>query len=200
MISQITEHARSIRETFQREEVQSISRRYFISNGFDGTLTCIGITVGAYLTGIADGSTVIKIGAGAAVGMATSGVWSVWEIERAEKLAELKHVEQQMLTELTETELQARKRTARTINAVMSGLGPTLGMLLPLIPFLFHGIYLTMLESTVLSVLIGITLLSAAGTYMASISDQIWYRAAARMGLAGLVVAIINILLPTGAA
>jgi hypothetical protein len=35
------------RELLRDEDVRSISRRYFISNGFDGTLTCIGIVVGA---------------------------------------------------------------------------------------------------------------------------------------------------------
>jgi hypothetical protein len=32
-----------------KEDVRAISRRYFVSNGFDGTLTCIGVVVGASL-------------------------------------------------------------------------------------------------------------------------------------------------------
>ena len=56
---------------FADDEVLAISRRYFVSNGFDGTLTSIGIVVGSVLTGVSDGSTVIAIGVGAAVGLGT---------------------------------------------------------------------------------------------------------------------------------
>ncbi len=82
------------------DRVRAISRRYFVSNGFDGALTCIGLVIGAYLTGVTDGVTVVEIGVGAAVGLTTSGVWSVWEIERAEKRAELGRIEDAMLADL----------------------------------------------------------------------------------------------------
>ena len=75
-----------------KRDVLAISRRYFISNGFDGTLTSIGIVVGAVLSGVPDGATVIKVGLGAAVGLGTSAVWSVWEIERAETRAEIRRI------------------------------------------------------------------------------------------------------------
>ena len=80
--------------------VDPISRRYFVSNGFDGALTSVGIVVGAYLSGVPDGFTVVKIGVGAAVGLGTSGFWSVWEIEKAEKLAEMYEIEGSMLEEM----------------------------------------------------------------------------------------------------
>lgn len=167
-----------------------------MSNGFDGTLTSIGITVGSFLSGVPDGLTVVKVGVGATVGLATSGVWSVWEIERAEKEAEIRQVEQQMLTDLDDTAVEERKHEARAVNAVMSGLGPMIGILLPVSPFLLEGVFLSMLEATILSVVIGVGILSLFGVYMARISQQTWYRSAIRMGLAGLVVALINIMLP----
>ncbi|MDY7082701.1 MAG: hypothetical protein SXQ77_09920, partial [Halobacteria archaeon] len=58
-----------LKRALQDEEVRSISRRYFISNGFDGTLTSIGVTVGSFLSGVPDGLTVVKVGIGAAVGL-----------------------------------------------------------------------------------------------------------------------------------
>ncbi len=186
----------SLREAFGREEVKSISRRYFISNGFDGTLTAIGITVGSYLSGVEAGMTVVKIGVGATVGLATSGVWSVWEIERAEKLADLHQLEQSMLEDLSETELRARKKAGRIINTGMSGLGPAIAMLLIISPFLLEGVTVTMREATILSVAVGVATLFVFGAYMGSISKQRWWKAGARMGLAGLVVALINLLLP----
>jgi hypothetical protein len=123
-----------LRELLRDDDVRSISRRYFISNGFDGTLTSIGIVVGSYLSGISDGVTVFTIGIGAAVGLGTSAVWSVWEIERAEKRAELLRIESAMLEKLEDTELQKRRAGARKINSVASGAGPLVCIVLPLLP------------------------------------------------------------------
>ncbi|ELY81914.1 VIT1/CCC1 transporter family protein [Natrinema gari] len=177
------------------EEVRSISRRYFISNGFDGTLTSIGVVVGAYLSGVTDGLTVITIGLGAAVGLGTSGVWSVWEIERAEKQAELLELERAMLTDLEDTTVQRRRAGARKINAIASGIGPLIGILLPLGPFLGQGI-ISMLEATLLAIGVGVAVLFTFGAYLGSISKQNWIIAGVRMGLAGLVVAVLNLFLP----
>jgi predicted membrane protein (TIGR00267 family) len=185
-----------VRSLLRNPEVRSISRRYFISNGFDGTLTTVGVVVGSYLSGVPDGTTVVQVGLGAAVGLATSGVWSVWEIERAEKQAEILSLETAMLTDLDDTEIQRRARGARAINAVMSGLGPILGIVLPLTPFLLEGTVLTMLEATLVGVGLAVALLFVFGAYMGSISKQRWYVAGVRMGLAGLVVALINVALP----
>ncbi|AJF24368.1 VIT1/CCC1 transporter family protein [Haloarcula hispanica] len=185
-----------LRRLLGKEDVLAISRRYFISNGFDGTLTCIGIIVGAVLSGVSDGSTVIKIGLGAAVGLGTSAVWSVWEIERAETRAEIRRIERAMLKDLDDTRVQRDQSGARFVHAMMSGLGPLIGVLIPLTPFVVAGTVVTMVEAALISVGLGIGVLGAFGAYMGSISGQRWYVAAARMGLAGLVVAILNLFLP----
>ncbi len=187
---------RRLRRLLGREDVLPIARRYFISNGFDGTLTSIGVIVGAVLSGVPSGATVIKIGLGAAVGLGTSAVWSVWEIERAETKAELRRIERAMLVDLDDTQIEREQRGARLFHATMSGLGPLIGILIPLIPFLFEGTLLTMVEAALIAVALGIGVLGVFGAYMGSMSGQRWYVAAARMALAGLVVAIINLFLP----
>lgn len=184
-----------IREVLGDEEVKSISRRYFISNGFDGTLTSIGIAVGSYLSGVPSGITVFKVGIGAGVGLATSGVWSVWEIEKAEKLSELNKLEKQMQKDLDNTKIKQKKMEARKINTIMSGLGPTIGIVFPLIPFLVEPI-VGMLYSTIAAIIIGVIILTVFGAYMGKISGQRIYRSGLRMGLAGIIVALINIALP----
>jgi predicted membrane protein (TIGR00267 family) len=186
----------SLSERLGFNGIGPIARRYFVSNGFDGALTGVGVTVGAYLSQVPDGLTVIKIGLGAAVGLCTSGVWSVWEIERAEMRAELREVEQSMLTDLDDTQIEREKTSTQKLNALMSGLGPLIGLVLPLIPFVFEGTYLSLLQSTILSVAVAVSVLFVFGAYMASISRQRWYIAGIRMGLAGIVVAVISIFLP----
>lgn len=186
----------SLLERFGFSGIGPIARRYFVSNGFDGALTGVGVTVGAYLSGIHDGLTVVSIGLGGGVGLCTSGVWSVWEIERAEMRAELQDIEDSMLTDLTDTQVERERTESQKMNAFMSGLGPLIGLLLPLIPFLFEEMFLTSLQATVLSVAVAVGVLFTFGAYMASISRQRWYIAGIRMGLAGIVVAIINVFLP----
>lgn len=184
-----------IRNALKKDEVRAISRRYFISNGFDGTLTSTGVAVGSYLSGVPSGLTVFKVGLGAGIGLATSGVWSVWEIERAEKLAEVHDLEEPMMRDLEGTEIHRQKKEGRVVNALSSGAGPVLGILLPMIPFLFEPA-IGMLYSTIASLVVAVGLLSAFGAYMGKISGQKLWKSAIRMGLAGLVVAALNILLP----
>ncbi|WP_123538486.1 VIT1/CCC1 transporter family protein [Halosimplex salinum] len=187
---------RLLRSLLGREDVRSISRRYFVSNGFDGTLTSVGVIVGSVLSGVPDGVTVVKIGMGAAIGLGTSAVWSVWEIERAETKAEILRIEAAMLTDLDDTRVEREQRGARVIHATASGLGPLIGVLVPLVPFLFEGTVFTLAEAGVAGVGLGIGVLAVFGAYMGSISGQRWYVSAARMGLAGLVVALLNLFLP----
>ena len=187
---------RLLRRLAGREEVLAISRRYFVSNGFDGTLTSIGVVIGAVLSGVPDGLAVIKIGVGAAVGLGTSAVWSVWEFERAETRAEIGRIERAMLVDLDDTRIQRERSGDRLLHATMSGLGPLIGILTPLLPFAVEGSVFTMWEAALVAVGLGIGVLAAFGAYMGSISGQRWYVAAARMGLAGVVVAAINLLLP----
>jgi predicted membrane protein (TIGR00267 family) len=187
---------RRFRTLLADESVQAISRRYFISNGFDGTLTCIGIVVGAVLSGVPDGLTVVKIGIGGAVGLGTSAVWSVWEIERAETKAEILELERAMLTDLDDTQVERSKQGERLVHSTMSGMGPLVGIVLPLTPFLLEGTVFTMVTAALVSIAIGIAILGVFGAYMGSISGQRWYVAAARMATAGLVVAVVNWALP----
>jgi predicted membrane protein (TIGR00267 family) len=177
-------------------EFGSLSRRYFVSNGFDGALTCVGLVVGALLSGVGDGVTVLRVGIGAAVGLSTSAVWSVWEIERAEKRAELQALEASMLAELRGTAPERRRRREQVVNAVASGFGPVVGILVPLGPFLLEGVALSMVEATLASVGTAVAVLFTFGAYLSGGSDRRWYVAGVRMGAAGVFVALLNLVLP----
>lgn len=185
-----------IRRVYARDDVSSLSRRYFVANGFDGTLTSIGVVVGAFLAGTEDGLAIIGIGLGAAIGLGTSGIWSVWEIERAETSRERDKLESAMLTSLEDTQYSRDLRSEQIIHALSAASGPVIGVCITLVPFLFEGTVLSMLQAVVLSIALGVLLLATIGAYMGSISKQRWYVAAIRMGLAGIVVAFITILLP----
>lgn len=192
----MAEDTPSMGDLLQEDQVRAISRRYFISNGFDGALTSIGVAVGAYLSGVPTGLAAFQIGIGAAVGLGTSGVWSVWEIERAEQEADLQRIERAMLTDLEDTEVARRRQGARRVHAVMSGIGPLLGVVIPMLAFLLEAAFLTLLQSTLLAIGLGVGLLFLFGAYMGNVSGHRWWVSGIRMGLAGLVVAAVNWLLP----
>jgi len=185
-----------VRRVLAKEDVQSLSRRYFVANGFDGTLTSIGVVVGAYLGGVGDGLAVVGIGLGAAIGLGTSGIWSVWEIERAETSREQAEIESAMLTSLENTRLTRDFRNEQIVLALAAASGPVIGVVITLLPFLFEGVFLSMFQAVIASIALSVLLLGSVGAYMGVISKQRWYVAAVRMGLAGIVVAGITVLLP----
>ena len=188
--------AAGFRRVLARGEVRALSRRYFIANGFDGVLTCIGVVLGAYLSGVTDGFGVIAIGLGAAVGLGTSGIWSVWEIERAETTRRRQELEDAMLTDLEDTRLTRDLRMEQTVHALAAAAGPVIGVLLTLSPFVLEGVVFSPPEALAASLVTGVVLLGIVGAYLGRISKQRWYVAAVRMGLAGVVVAALSLVLP----
>lgn len=186
----------SVQRVFAKDEIRSLARRYFVANGFDGTLTTIGVVIGAVMSGITDGRAVIAIGLGAAVGLGTSGIWSIWEIERAETSREREELEQSMLVDLEDTRITRDLRVGQVLLALAAASGPVIAVVLMLIPFLFVDIAYGVMVGALLSIALGVLLLGGVGAYMGLISRQRWYVAAVRMGLAGIVVAVISILLP----
>ena len=180
----------------RKDDVRALSRRYFVANGFDGVLTSIGIVVGAYLSGVTEGRLIVMIGLGAAVGLGTSGVWSVWEIERAEQRRAQNELEMAMLTDVEDTLVAREFRAAQVLHASASASGPVLGIAITLFPLLLEGTVLTLGQSVLAAIGVGVIALGSVGAYLASISRQRWYVSAIRMGLAGIVVAALNVLLP----
>ena len=185
-----------LQRVLRKEDVRSLSRRYFVANGFDGTLTSIGVVVGAYLSGVDEGLAIVAIGLGAAVGLGTSGIWSVWEIERAETSRERERIEEAMLTSLEDTQLARDHRNEQLVHALAAAAGPVIGVTVTLTPFLLDGVIFSVFQAVLVSIALGILLLCGVGAYMGSISKQRWYVAAIRMGLAGVVVAAISVFLP----
>jgi len=186
----------SIGDLLEDDEVRSISRRYFISNGFDGTLTSIGVVVGAYLSGISDGLTVITIGLGAAVGLGTSGVWSVWGDRTGRETG---RTAGHRASDVDRPRGDGGPAAAGGRSQNQCGRErnrPLIGILLPLSPFLAEGIVLSMLEATLVAIAVGVGVLFVFGAYLGSISKQNWIVAGIRMGLAGIVVAFLNLFLP----
>lgn len=118
-----------------------------------------------------DGVTVVEIGVDVTVGLTTSGIWSVWEIERAEKQAEPGRIEDATPADLDGAAVKHDQVAARGINTAVSGLGPSVDIVIPLLPLLAVSTLLTMTWATLASVDFGMAILFAFGAYMGSISE-----------------------------
>jgi len=165
-----------------------ISRRYFVTNGFDGVLTIIGVILGAYSTG-APKELILGAGIGSTIGLSLSGFWSTYEVERAERRYELMEIEEAMLTDLTNTVLYNRMKISAVVNSLFSGMGPMVGSLIPLIPIAL--IWDTSL-AVLVSIIIALTVLFSFGFYMGRLSKQNALISGVRMLFAGVAVMIIN--------
>ena len=80
-----------------------IARRYFVKNGFDGSMTMLGIIVGAWIVNVTRPEIVVTAGLGACLAMGISGVSGAYMIERAERKRDLKNLESAMMTKLDDS-------------------------------------------------------------------------------------------------
>jgi predicted membrane protein (TIGR00267 family) len=68
----------------QITEMGPIARRYFVKNGFDGSMTMLGIIVGAWVVNVTQPEIVVTAGLGACLAMGISGISGAYMTERAE--------------------------------------------------------------------------------------------------------------------
>ena len=79
-----------IRFLLNLTHAHKIFRRYFVTNGFDGALTILGMIMGFYSVPQVSVSVVISACMGAAIALAVSGFASAYLSESAERKKELK--------------------------------------------------------------------------------------------------------------
>lgn len=176
-------------------DVRVIGRRYFVTNSFDGVLTSLGIVIGSFLVGVDRGVDIVRIGAGAAIGLSLSGVWGVYEVERAERRREILEIEEAMLVDLGDTDIADKKRMGVLWNTFLSGLGPLVGCFTPLLPFTLANRFLSIRSATILSILVAMLLLFVMGAYMGKISRRSLVISGFRMLLAGVAAVTVLLLL-----
>jgi predicted membrane protein (TIGR00267 family) len=128
---------RHIQEDLEIAEGGGILRRYFVMNGFDGALTSLGIIFGAFIAGLKDPHTLILAGMGASIAMGISGFWIAYLTESAERAKEIKELEDQMITDLSDTEYSEAHFHASIIISFIDGLSPFLFSTISIAPFFF---------------------------------------------------------------
>jgi predicted membrane protein (TIGR00267 family) len=179
-----------LRFLFRLTRAHGIARRYFVTNGFDGALTMLGISMGFYTSGEVAVPVVISACLGAAVALGVSGFASAYVSEVAERKKELKELEQAVVSDLGDTAHGRAARLAPVFIAIVNGFAPFFIALLIMTPLWFSqagiGLPLSPLKS---SIVIAFVVLFLLGVFLGTVSERFWLWSGLRMLLIALLTA-----------
>jgi predicted membrane protein (TIGR00267 family) len=187
-----------LRFLLQLTHAQRIARRYFVTNGFDGALTMMGLTIGFYTAEpLVPTQVVISACLGAAVALAVSGLASAYVSESAEREKELRELEQAVVGDLQDTAHGRAARTVPLLIATVNGLAPLSIALFIMLPLWLeeYGVALPLsgLECAILLAFISLFLL---GAFLGTVSGRFWLWSALRTLavalLTGGIIFLIN--------
>jgi predicted membrane protein (TIGR00267 family) len=150
-----------------------IARRYFIKNGFDGSMTTLGIIVGSWVVGVAQPEIIVTAGLGACLAMGVSGLFGAYMTERAERKNQLETLEAAMLTDLSHSIQNDAANFASVYAAVIDSASPMLTAVISLVPFIFTGVGLLVIsEAYVVSLILTLATLFSLGLYLGRIAKE----------------------------
>lgn len=169
---------------------RGIVRRYFITNGFDGALTMLGMMAGFYTSKGAEISVALSATLGAAVALFMSGVSSAYLSEAAERKKELNELEQALIKDLTYSDYGEASRYLPIVVALVNGLSPLLISLLIISPLWWASLGFSLPVSPfLLAIAIALCTTFLLGLFLGSISKTFWLWA----GLRTLTIAVLTI-------
>ncbi|MBS7658231.1 MAG: hypothetical protein QXL69_02985 [Candidatus Bathyarchaeia archaeon] len=173
---------------------EEIYRRYFFMNMFDGTLTTLGIIIGAYFSG-AYLKTVVGAALGAGIAMGLSGFTGAYITERAEKLRKFNELKKAMLTNLTNSLHEKSINLTALFAAIIDGFSPVLAVAFSIIPFILAFFDLIKFnEAFYSSVAVSIGLLFIMGVFLGKISRENLVLSGFKMVLIGGLTALLIII------
>jgi predicted membrane protein (TIGR00267 family) len=168
----------------------SIARRYLVTNGFDGTLTMLGMLTGFYISGTTDLSVAISACLGAAIALFISGLSSAYLSEKAERKKELRELEQALVHKLDESDYGQASRFLPMLVALVNGLSPLLLSLLILMPlFAVKQGYTLPFSPFINAIIIALICIFFLGVFLGKISGSFWLWS----GLRTLIIAIVTV-------
>ncbi len=149
-----------------------IARRYFVKNGFDGSMTMLGIIVGSWVLD-ATAEYVVTAGLGACLAMGISGLFGAYMTERAERKRDLKDLECAMITKLDDSVITDASSFVSFFAAVVDGGSPILTALVSLMPFILSLIgWLEAGSAYIPSFIVTMVTLFILGMYLGKIAKE----------------------------
>ncbi len=173
-----------------------IARRYFIKNGFDGSMTVLGIIIGSWIVEVTQPEIIVTAGLAACLAMGVSGLFGAYMTERAERKRHLKDLEAAMLTDLTNSIQSDASDFVSVYAALIDGASPMLTAVISLIPFMLTlaGTF-TIWDAYIISLVLTLATLFCLGLYLGRIARENILLYGAQTVAAGLlIIAIVFVL------
>ena len=194
MRKRLEERFKKVKVYLDVTHARGVARRYFVMNGFDGSMTMIGIVVGSWVAGITEAGIIIATGLGACLAMGISGFFGAYMAETAERKGITKTLET-MLNQPDPIHYEA-SRFVPVYVALIDGLSPTLTAIVSLVPFILARIRLLSIGNAyIISFALTIAILFSLGVYLGKIAKERIWLYGAQMGAVGITTAIIIFLL-----
>ena len=162
-----------VRSYLDITQMTPIARRYFIKNGFDGSMTALGIIVGSWAVGVTQPEIIVTAGLGACLAMGVSGLFGAYMTEKAERKNKLETLEAAMLTDLSNSIQNDAANFASIYAALIDSTSPMLTAVISLIPFILMGVgLLAISEAYVASLMLTLATLFSLGLYLGRIAKE----------------------------
>ena len=173
LINRLRAQIKRIRMYIQITEMGPIARRYFVKNGFDGSMTMLGIIVGAWVVNVTQPEIIVTAGLGACIAMGISGVSGAYMTERAERKRDLKNLETAMMTKLNDSVINDATTFVSFYAALVDGGSPILTALVSLSPFflLLHGL-IAVQSAYMSSLVVTLVTLFMLGIYLGRVAKE----------------------------
>ncbi|HID90811.1 TPA: hypothetical protein EYP44_02500 [Candidatus Bathyarchaeota archaeon] len=173
---------------------KDISERYFVINAFDGAMTMLGATVGAYMAGSIDPKLMVGVGLGASLALGVSGFSGAYLTEKAMREREIKELEKAMFTNLENTIIGNASRVAVIWVALINGISPALAATASIFPFILALMGLiTKMTAVIASLISAVVVLFVLGAYLGKVSKGNVLIFGLHTALAGVVTAVLCI-------
>ncbi len=157
----------------QVTQMSPIARRYFVKNGFDGSMTLLGIIVGSWVVGVSRPEIVVTAGLGACLAMGLSGIFGAYMTEKAERMKALKTLEDTMLVDLSDSVLSDASHFVSMYAAFVDGGSPILTAVIAIIPFILTlaGVFVIW-DAYIISLILTLATLFSLGLYLGRIAKE----------------------------
>ena len=183
MIEGVRTLFRRIRSYLHITQMSPIARRYFVKNGFDGSMTVLGIVIGSWIVRVNQPEIIVTAGLAACLAMGVSGLFGAFMTERAERKRHLKTLEAAMLTDLTNA-------------AVIDGGSPMLTAVISLVPFILTLTGIVVIwDAYIISLILTLATLFSLGLYLGRIAKENILLYGIETVAAGLLIVAIVLIL-----
>ena len=181
-----------LRFLFQLTRAHRIARRYFVTNGFDGALTMLGLIMGFYASGGVAIAAAISACLGAAIALTVSGFASAYVSEAAEREHDLKELEQALVHDLEDTAHGRAARLVPFLIGTVNGFAPFIMALLIITPLWLSEAGVAMpLAPLEFSIIVAFITLFLLGAFIGVVSHRFWLWSGLRTLLIALLTAAI---------